>query len=1260
MRFLPGGPWIPDRLLSARDAGEVLFFCGAGVSRAKAGLPDFVTLAQQVADGLGAAQHSDARRLLSAAIRPTEGTKPVATVAIDRVFTLLQQEFEIVDVRRSVAQLLMAPADCDLSPHKILLELSRIRTGQPRVITTNFDLLFERAEQGLQSSAPPRLPDPRRPQDFHGVVHLHGAVNQAHDGAEHDEFVLSSGEFGHAYLSDGWATRYIQALLERFIIVFVGYSADDPPVQYLLEAMNQGATGEPRLFAFHQGPAQDAVAQWSHRGVSPISFDDYPSLWGSLGAWADRARDVDIWYRSVVERARVGPAKMTPHERGLVAHLARSSDGARMLATADTTLAAEWLFVFDRSVRYSTPSHWPAHPGAIDPFDALGLDDDPPPDRVEAQDPYARRRAPAEAWDAFEVAAEDRHGTSLNALARLTGPGSAAAGLLPRRLSHLGHWLARVAHQRAAIAWLAGQNVIHPQLSQSLTWRLRNEAASFSEGIREAWVRLMAAEVVDVGPSRHLIGAEAERAGWSTRLTRAAVALYRPHIVVHQGTAMPWFEADPEISDTSLMRAEVEYPSPYAPFAFPADQLPLVCRLFRAHLESAVQLEGELKESSALYFDAIRPLDGERRSDFRLSGLMGTFADLLESLGSADPAAAQREVQAWEEHADAAFTHMRIWASGYPALMTAERALAMLLGVNAEVFWSSEHERDLLLAIRDRWGDWSLAQRARIEQRLLEEPLPWFVEREDRDDLVAFYRLNRLQWFKEQRVEFSFNEGDTTSRLRALSPSWEEAAAQHTAQPRITRLQAVGDNLDHSVLSDIPLDDVVAAAAHLAGHEFGERSVRNPFSGLAHRRPARALRALVLATRRDIDTAAAWSTLLNRQIQDSPSNRMRAQVARRLSQLRVEAILTIVHPITAWMASYAHGVAQNAPETAEWLWRRVLAALRTEALDARSGRLEWVNEAINRPAGQLVDLVFNDSRLDACRVESDLPMGWINRVEALMALPEPQGFYALALVSMRFRWLSWIAPEWTEARVLPWAADKGVGGEAFWSGFLSSGKIPTVAFFVRIKAALLERAVGKSVVRAYQRTVAGMLLIGWRGIDRDHPETQHVTDVELREVLILGNDELRRETLWQLGYWAKNEDHDEDQGWDGLILPFLQRVWPLQRSVRTAASSSALMSLAFEVPESLFDAVVTVIAPRLTVVESGAMMGILDEAGLPVFVGNHGPALLALLWRVLSEDATRWPYGADTYLERLGGEVGLDGDSRLLELQRRHHRAGPH
>lgn len=52
MRFAAQGPDIPLELLEARDRGEVVFFCGAGVSM-PAGLPSFRDLARNVVTDLG-------------------------------------------------------------------------------------------------------------------------------------------------------------------------------------------------------------------------------------------------------------------------------------------------------------------------------------------------------------------------------------------------------------------------------------------------------------------------------------------------------------------------------------------------------------------------------------------------------------------------------------------------------------------------------------------------------------------------------------------------------------------------------------------------------------------------------------------------------------------------------------------------------------------------------------------------------------------------------------------------------------------------------------------------------------------------------------------------------------------------------------------------------------------------------------------------------------------------------------------------------
>ena len=163
MRFLANGPSIPDDLLLARDAGDVIFFCGAGVSRHRAGLPDFLKLGGDVIDLLGAGEKSLARRLFVriGEIGVMDGVGGL--IATDRIFSLLEREFEQADVRSAVARAIRPTDDADLSAHRTLVELSRGRDGTVRLVTTNFDLLFERCANGAASHGPrgPRIREAR-------------------------------------------------------------------------------------------------------------------------------------------------------------------------------------------------------------------------------------------------------------------------------------------------------------------------------------------------------------------------------------------------------------------------------------------------------------------------------------------------------------------------------------------------------------------------------------------------------------------------------------------------------------------------------------------------------------------------------------------------------------------------------------------------------------------------------------------------------------------------------------------------------------------------------------------------------------------------------------------------------------------------------------------------------------------------------------------------------------------------------------------
>src|SRR2546422_3428595 len=99
MRFLAGGLSIPDELLIARDEGRVIFFCGAGVSRARAGLTDFFGLARKVIETLGVSSDNPAKTLIEEAREIEFRTGISGLISADRVFGLLERDFLVKDIQ---------------------------------------------------------------------------------------------------------------------------------------------------------------------------------------------------------------------------------------------------------------------------------------------------------------------------------------------------------------------------------------------------------------------------------------------------------------------------------------------------------------------------------------------------------------------------------------------------------------------------------------------------------------------------------------------------------------------------------------------------------------------------------------------------------------------------------------------------------------------------------------------------------------------------------------------------------------------------------------------------------------------------------------------------------------------------------------------------------------------------------------------------------------------------------------------------------
>lgn len=309
MRFFADGPNIPDELLHLRDDGRVVLFCGAGVSMGYAGLPSFVELAKQVLANLGSSEGSEEKRLLDAmeelADRGLSGV-----LSADRVFSVLEKSFDPSQIAFEVAKLLRPPARVNLSAHKTLLELATHQGGNVRLVTTNFDRLFEKSNPSIKSISRSELPRVKLGGGDWGIVHLHGRVNEDHTGPDSDGFVLSSAEFGDAYLANGWARDFVREILDDYAAIFIGYAADDPPVRYLLEGLQRSNTGKLRLYAFQEGLHDEAIAKWDDKGVTAISYQaadrQHSVLYRSLAAWAQRASDPSAWRTKVFNFAQKG------------------------------------------------------------------------------------------------------------------------------------------------------------------------------------------------------------------------------------------------------------------------------------------------------------------------------------------------------------------------------------------------------------------------------------------------------------------------------------------------------------------------------------------------------------------------------------------------------------------------------------------------------------------------------------------------------------------------------------------------------------------------------------------------------------------------------------------------------------------------------------------------------------------------------------------------------------------------------------------
>lgn len=254
---------LPDEVLNARKNNSLVIFTGAGVSKPQpSNLPLFGELVQLLVDGTQYAS--------------------VVKLPFDR-FLGNVEENGAINIRQRVAEILGDPQS---QPNELHKNIPKIFTSpdQIRIVTTNFDRHFTQTVQALSPTESEIFYAPALPlgNDFAGLIYVHGSIDK-----DLHHLVLTDRDFGRAYLTEGWARRFLVSLFNEYTVLFIGYRHEDLDLIYLARALYPGS-GKQRYALTHE----EDQSRWNTLGIQPIKYeraeddDQHTNLTRLISSWA--------------------------------------------------------------------------------------------------------------------------------------------------------------------------------------------------------------------------------------------------------------------------------------------------------------------------------------------------------------------------------------------------------------------------------------------------------------------------------------------------------------------------------------------------------------------------------------------------------------------------------------------------------------------------------------------------------------------------------------------------------------------------------------------------------------------------------------------------------------------------------------------------------------------------------------------------------------------------------------------------------------
>ncbi|MCM8621413.1 MAG: SIR2 family protein [Candidatus Accumulibacter sp.] len=1172
-QFVRHGPDIPERLLQLHEDGDgrVVFFCGAGISY-PARLPDFAGLVKKLYQALSVTPNA----VQQATIKARQ---------FDTAIGLL--EADVVGGRETVRRAMAAILAPDLTApnasttHEALLTLGQNRQGRMRLITTNFDRLFEHAMASKSLSPPtfqaPLLPVPKARWD--GLVYLHGLLSATPTPGELDRLVISSGDFGLAYLTERWAARFVSELFRGYTVCFVGYSINDPVLRYMMDALAADRLlGEspPEMFAFgsySKGKEVERANEWKAKNVTPILYREHryhAYLHKTLHAWAATYRDgVRGKERIVIECAIGRPLASTKQDdfvgRMLWALSDRGGLPAKRFAELDPVPSLDWLELLSQDLychadlgRFGVPGQ-----SAVDEALAFSLTRRPAPSRLAPWMAMADSGNRASNWDDV--------------------------------MRHLACWLTRHLDDPKLLLWLVkhgGQ--LHHQLIWLIERRLEElgnlerdgEAAKLARirekapnaiprpAMRTLWRLLLSGRVKSRARDRDLYRwrEHFKRDGLGASARLALREVLTPYVSLREPFRwtgeLEGSDATERIKD--IVEWEIELASDHVHFSLrdmPQDErwaaaLPDLLNDFSALLRDALDLMRELdgadSRSDHSYWHQPSISEHPQNQGFHdWTALIELTRDAWLATVAQFPEQARIAAEAWAHAPYPVFRRLAFFAAAQGDIVPTRLALDFLLKDDHWWLWSVATQRETIRLLVSLAPRLDAAMLADLEQAILSGP-PRTMFREDIEDDDWTERVDRRVWLRLAKMAqagaaLGANSNARLAALTAQYPVWQLAVDERDEFFSWMEGGWVGDRDPGKSFVPVPrtrrgvLDYLLAHPVLEASKQDDWRQrCSESFQAIAY--------ALCKLAQQDNWPVERWRDGLQAWSEENLRDRSWRYMAPVLVSAPDDLIQALKQGVSWWLRSMAKTF-QGHDAHFLALARRILQL----DFEPEDGTDDPVFHAINHPVGHvtqaLLDWWYRQGLEDGQKLTEAIKPVFSKLCDTGVVKFRHGRLLLAAHVITLFR----VDGSWAQQYLLPlfdwWRSE--TEARAAWEGFLWSPRLYRPLMEV-LKSAFLETANHYAQLGEHGRQYASLLTFA----ALDPGDTFTISELA-SAVRALPSEGLREaaEALTKAleGAGDRREDY-----WKNRIQPFWERIWPKSndRAADTQAESLARLCIA--------------------------------------------------------------------------------------------------